>query len=122
MQVHVTFRHVESTEALKKHVEDKLIKLKKYLPDPALAHVILSVEKFRHQCEVVLTSSHFRATAVETSENMYTSIDMAIHKLEGQARKHKEIVKEHKNHLSTHEASVLAEEVFTEATPDESSS
>ncbi|MBI4412327.1 MAG: ribosome-associated translation inhibitor RaiA [Deltaproteobacteria bacterium] len=114
MNVTVTFRHLEATEAIKNHVEDKLEKFKKYLIRPIEAHVILSVEKFRHQCEITLAARDFRAMAIEVSDDLYTSIDKAVHKLERQVKKHKEIVKEHKHHLSVHAASALAEEEYVQ--------
>ena len=104
MQINVTFRHMEATDALKDHVEQKLGKFKKYLIRPIDAHVILSVEKIRQRCEIKLTASNFTATAVETSNDLYTSIDKAVHKLERQVIKHKEILKQHKNHIPVKEA------------------
>ena len=104
MHITVTFRHFESTDEIKKHVEEKLEKAKKYLTDPIEAHVILSVEKFRTQCEITLSSPHFHATAISTTdEDLYSAIDVSVHKLEKQLRKHKEIVTEHKQHLSKKE-------------------
>lgn len=97
MKLAITFRHMESTEAIKNHVEDKISKLEK-LNTPADVHVILSVEKIRQQCEIVLTAANFRATAVETDANLYAAIDLAVHKLERQLTKHKELLKDHKHH------------------------
>lgn len=114
MNVTVTFRHLQATDAIKNHVEDKLSKFKKYLIRPIEAHVILSVEKFRHQCEVTLAARDFRAMALEVSDDLYTSIDQAVHKLERQVKKHKEIVKEHKHHLSIQAVSALAEEEYVQ--------
>jgi putative sigma-54 modulation protein len=109
----VTFRHILATDSIKNHVSDKLEKFKKYLIRPIEAHVILSVEKkIRQQCEITLSARDFHATAVETSDDLYTSIDKAIHKIERQVKKHKEIVKEHKNHLPIHSVTALAEEEF----------
>ncbi|MBX7149513.1 ribosome-associated translation inhibitor RaiA [bacterium] len=97
MNVHVTCRHMELTPSLKNHVEDKVEKLKRYLKDPIDCHVILFVEKIRHSCEITINSPHFSATALECSDNMYASIDSAVHKMERQLKKHKEIVKSHHN-------------------------
>ena len=96
MNVTVTFRHIQATEAIKSHVEDKLEKFKKYLIRPIEAHVILSVEKFRHQCEITLAARDFRAMALEVSNDLYTSIDKAVHKLERQVKKHKEKLVSHR--------------------------
>lgn len=98
MQIAVTFRHMDSTEALKNHVEERIGKLDKYVIKPVQVHIILSVEKIRQQCEIVLTASNLRATAVESSENLYAAIDLAVQKIERQLKKHKEILKDHKHH------------------------
>ena len=103
MNITLTFRHIPPTDALKAHVEDKLEKFKKYLIRPIEAHVILAVEKFRQQCEIVLAARDFHAQAVETSHDLYASIDGAVHKLERQVKKHKEILREHKNHRNPEE-------------------
>lgn len=103
MQLTVTFRHMHPSDAIKEHIEDKLEKFKKYLIKPIEAHVILSVEKFRQQCEVTLMASNFRATALQTDHNLYAAIDMAMHKLERQTKKHKEIIRRHKKHASLRE-------------------
>ena len=100
MHITVTFRHLEATDSIKKHVEEKLEKFKKFLIHPIEAHVILSVEKFRKQCEITLSAPNFHATALTTDEDLYAAIDISEHKLERQLRKHKEIIKEHKHHPS----------------------
>ena len=61
MQVMVTFRHVEPTEGLRQHAEEKVQRVQKFLRRPIDAHVILSVEKQRHIAEVQLTGSHLNA-------------------------------------------------------------
>lgn len=100
MKITITFRHLESTESIKNHIQEKLQKLEKYLIRPIEVHVILSIEKFRQQCEITLYARNLHVTAKEVSENLYTSIDEAMHKLERQVKKHKEIIKEHKHHHS----------------------
>ena len=47
MQVSVTGRHVEVTEAMKQHVEDKIGKVKRHFDHVTDVHVILTVEKTR---------------------------------------------------------------------------
>jgi putative sigma-54 modulation protein len=108
MKLTVTFRHLESTKSLKNHVEAKLEKLNKFLIKPIDVHVILSVEKFRKQCEITLNASNFHTVAIETNGDMYASIDNAVHKLESQIRKHKEKIKEH-HHLPLHTVTAIAE-------------
>ncbi len=108
MHITITFRHLETTDLLKTHIEEKLEKFKKYLIHPVEAHVILSVEKFRHQCEITLSARNFHATAIETNHDMTTSIDKAVHKIERQVKKHKEILKNHKFHQNENQSTASA--------------
>lgn len=88
MQITVTFRHVDPTQALRSHAEDKLTRMiRKYLRRPGDAHVILSVTKQRHIAEVTLQADHVTMFAKETTHDLYSAIDLAVEKLEHQAQK-----------------------------------
>lgn len=88
MQVTVTFRHVDSTPALRRYAEDKVARMvRKYLKRPGDAHVILSVSKQRHVAEVTLQADHAPLFAKETTHDLYSAIDLAVEKLEHQAQK-----------------------------------
>jgi len=54
MEITVTFRHLESTDALRDYAREKVSRIKKYAGTPAEAAVILSLEKRRHQTEITL--------------------------------------------------------------------
>jgi len=86
MNITITFRHMEGTEAVKKHTHDKVAKLQKFLRTAMTAQVTLAVEGLDHVAEVGIASgsSHFHAK--EHSNDMYASIDMVLDKLEGQIR------------------------------------
>jgi putative sigma-54 modulation protein len=88
MQITVTFRHVDSTPALRRYAEDKVTRMvRKYLKRPGAAHVILSVSKQRHIAEVTLQADHAPLFAKETTQDLYSAIDLAVEKLEHQAQK-----------------------------------
>jgi putative sigma-54 modulation protein len=86
MNITITFRHMEGTEAVKKHAHEKLAKLQKFLRTAMTAQVTLSVEGLEHVADVNIASgsAHFHAT--ERREDMYASIDMVHDKLERQIR------------------------------------
>lgn len=111
MDILITFRNIDSTEAIKNHVHTKLDKLRRYFEKVAELHVILDVEKFRHSCEINLVAADFKAQALEVQEDLYVAIDHAAHKLERQVVKHKEKVKSHKE-LPIHTTAAIAEEKF----------
>jgi len=96
MEATFTFRKTEATEALRNHTFDKLDKLDKYLPKPVNAHVIFNVEGFRHTVEIAFQFNGVRYFGKGESNDMYTSVDDAVTKIEKQLRKNKERVKGHK--------------------------
>ena len=98
MRVTVTFRHMESSEPLRKYAEEKTDRLAKYFFEPIEVHWVLSVEKIRHIADCTIVASGVTTKAHGDTQDMYSAIDMAIDKLEAQAKKHKEKTKEHKAH------------------------
>jgi putative sigma-54 modulation protein len=96
MQVNVTFRHMEATDALRQHAERRLRRIGKYVHRPIDAHVILSVVKRRHIAEIILNADRTTLNAKEETDDLYSAIDLAGDKLEQRARKHTEKLKSHK--------------------------
>ncbi|MCC7542969.1 MAG: ribosome-associated translation inhibitor RaiA [Deltaproteobacteria bacterium] len=85
MRVAVTFRNLDSSDAIKGYAQDKLGKLQKYLRAPIDAQVTASVEnKHRHCVEVLLAAGGETYKGREESEDMYASIDLVMDKLERQ--------------------------------------
>lgn len=108
MQVHVTFRHFDSSQAVKDYIQSKTEKFKKFLHEPVEVHVILELQKHSHKAEMNISAKHIKYHAlVDESSNLYAAIDLVAEKIERQLRKHKEIVKEHKHTPSTYEAAQL---------------
>jgi putative sigma-54 modulation protein len=96
MRINITARHFELTQALEDHIRDRLWTLKKYFERLIDAHVILSVEKYRQIAEITLRVSRLTLASKEESENMYTSIDHAVDKLERQVKRYKQRLVNHK--------------------------
>jgi putative sigma-54 modulation protein len=90
MQFAVTFRHMEATEALKAYSKERMERVRKYLPDPISCHVVLSTERHNHRVDVTFQLHNGLSIAGhEITENMYSSIDLCIAKIERQVRKYK---------------------------------
>lgn len=90
MQFAVVFRHMEPTEALKAYAKERMERVRKYLPDPIACHVVLSTERHNHRIDVTFQLHNGLSVAGhETTENMYSSIDLCIAKIERQVRKYK---------------------------------
>ena len=86
MNISVTFRHMEASEAIKKYASDKVAKLQKFLRQPMTAKVTLSLDKLRHVAETQVSSGGAHLEAKEASDDLYASIDKVIDKLERQIR------------------------------------
>ncbi len=96
MQITTTFRHMETSEALKSYVEEKLERVQKYIDEPITAQVFLTVEKIRHIAEITINAKGVTIKASEETNDMYAAIDAVLDKIERQLRRYKEKIKEHK--------------------------
>ena len=92
MQILITFRNMESTDALKDYANKKIGKLKKYLNSSFEAKVNLSVDKkSQHLASVNLFSNTgINIQSEEKTKDMYSSIDLVASKLERQIKKHRQ--------------------------------
>ena len=95
MHVSVTFRQMEATPALKDHATDKVMRISKFINTPTEAHVVLSLEKYMHKADITLNSNGLMIRGAEKSEDMYSSIDKAIGKIERQLKRYREKLKRH---------------------------
>lgn len=86
MNISITFRHMDASEAIKRHAQGKVMKLQKFLRQPMTAKVTLSLEKLKHVAETRISSGGAHLEAKESSDDMYVSIDKVMSKLERQIR------------------------------------
>jgi len=93
MQIQVTFRHVDSSEAVKEYAREKVGKLQKYLDGPVEADITLSVEKHRHEADVVVIASGIKIHGRETTGDLFSSLDLVTDKLEKQIRRYRDKIK-----------------------------
>jgi putative sigma-54 modulation protein len=96
MQVNITFRHLEPTEALKAHVKDKVQHIQRYVDRPTEAHAVLYLDALHHHADITMKAGPFFLRGRAKSEDMYASIDLAADKIERQLKKHKDKLKNHK--------------------------
>lgn len=96
MQVSVTFRHMEPSEALKNYVQERTSKLTKYIDRPLESQVILSVHKFRHIVDIIINVDGLRIAGQEEHEDMYAAIDLVMDKIERQVKKYRDKIRKHK--------------------------
>ena len=95
MQINITGRHIEVTDALKTYIEEKLQRLARHFERLTQIHVMLHVEKERHRAEATIHVSRGEIFADAEEENMYAAIDGLVGKLDRQIKKHKEKLHDH---------------------------
>lgn len=86
MNISITFRQMEATEAVKSYATEKIAKLQRLLKTPMKASVTLSTQHRAHSAEVDIHAGAEHHHAHETSEDMYATIDKVLDKLERQIR------------------------------------
>ena len=89
MQVNITFRHLEPTDALKTHVRDRVAHVGRYIDRPSEAYAVLHVENLDHHAEITVKAGRFLLRGTGRSQDMYASIDAAADRIEKQLKKHK---------------------------------
>jgi putative sigma-54 modulation protein len=87
MQIKVSGKNIEVTEALKAAVNKKLSKLDRYFNPDVELHATLSVQKNRKIFEVTIPFNGVVLRSEEANDDMYASIDLVADKLERQIRK-----------------------------------
>ena len=93
MKLTVTGRNIEITDGIRNHLNDKIDKTIADLGEAADVHVALSVEKHRHFAEVTVKTKGFTLHSQDETEDLYTSMDKALEKMEKQIRKNKDKAK-----------------------------
>ena len=110
MNIAFTFKNFEPSDHLKKYARRRFEKLGRFFGKSAGLDVqeALSVDKFRHKCDVRIAGEGLSLAATEQTEEMYSSIDLVLDKLEAQVKKHVSRIKQH--HRQSRDAKV---DVFT---------
>lgn len=89
MRIKVSGKNIVVTDALRERVEKKLSKFEKFFNPDTEANATLTVEKNRHIIEVTIPFNGVILRGEEATDDMYTSIDNVVEKLERQIARHR---------------------------------
>lgn len=91
MDVTISAKQMELTDALRNSIEERVARLTKFSDHNLIADVHLGVDKHRHHIHITIKGNgyYFNADAEDPS-TMYKAIDMAVDKLEKQFRRGKQ--------------------------------
>lgn len=96
MNITITGRHLEVTEALRNYVQEKVARIEGHYDKINKVSVTLSVEKFSQKAEATLhvTGNDIHADSIK--EDMYAAIDDMADKLDRQVRHYKRKLTDHR--------------------------
>ncbi len=96
MNTQVSFRQMDTSPALRDYATGKLERIvDKYVNGRIDASVVMSVQKYWHIADFTLNIKNLTVKGQERSEDMYSSIDLALDKIEKQLRRHKDRLRDH---------------------------
>ena len=99
MNLVITFKNLEHTEALDAKIREKSDRFKKYFQGKTNVKWTCYVKGGDHFAELDISGPRFGYHATANSESLYKTLDMVIHKMERQLTKKKE---KGKNHIHNH--------------------
>ena len=105
MNINISGKNITVSDYLRRVTGKKARKLERYFKPDTEMQVTLSIEKSRHIAEITVVAEGVVLRAEEATGDLYSSIDVALKKLERQMRKHR-----------TKLAKRLHEEAFSEDT------
>lgn len=118
MNITMKGRNIEITSALKERTEKKLGRLERIM-DIKDVTITMSVERNLHKIEVTMTLNGYLLRGEETSDDMYTSIDLVTDKMEKQLVKYKEkIQRKNKKQKAQFDAVAVGAEDYSVAEED----
>ena len=87
----ISSKHIEITEAIRRHAEQKTSRLPRYYNSINQIEVIIDGNKGGNiSVEMIARAEHSKVfVATETGQDPYWCIDIAVHKLESQLRRKK---------------------------------
>lgn len=92
MNITFNFKNFEPSDHLRDYAKKRFEKLGKYTSSTEASEiqVNLAVEKTRQMADVIFLADNMHISAHETSEDMYSTIDLILDKVEAQAKKFRE--------------------------------
>ena len=95
MQITITARHFELTNAIRDFVEQSCEKLSRYFDHIISVDAILTLEKMRNHVEFNLHASKFNLHSEHEDMDLYVAVEAAVEKMERQLKKLKDKVTDH---------------------------
>jgi putative sigma-54 modulation protein len=114
MNITFNFKNFEPSDHLRDYARKRFDKLAKYMNNSESSELLvnLSVEKTRQMADIVFTADLLHISAHEESEDMYSTVDLILDKIEAQVRRMREKQKDRRKRSDTVRTEVIS---FTES-------
>ena len=90
MELKISAKHMELTDALKTHITERMNRIKKYSDVQLSADIHLGVEKYRNHIHATVKGKGPALNSeAQDPDSMYKAIDLCVDKLEKQLRRSK---------------------------------
>ncbi|MFO8183556.1 MAG: ribosome-associated translation inhibitor RaiA [Candidatus Aegiribacteria sp.] len=106
MNIDISGRHFDLTDALKQHVEKKLSTIDRFYDGIMNIHVILEVTSGTNHVHIQVRGNHIKLDSKAKSHDIYSAFDDAFETLESQVRKFKDKMHNHRKNHDTNGESV----------------
>ena len=92
MLFNITGKHIEITEAMRAHAQEKTAKFPRYYSNISRVEVVIeNVNGGNWEVEIIARGKHSTTLiAKEDGQDVYACIDLAVHKIEKQLRRRKQ--------------------------------
>lgn len=94
MNLEISYRHMDSTEAIESKIKEKADHLTKYIDGMFNVRWVCGVENGRHHSEVHIHHNHQDFHAHSEGDNLYHTFDEVLQKISKQLRENKKKVKD----------------------------
>ncbi len=121
MRVNIFAKNITVTDAIKEYSEKKISKLEKYFEDGDV-QINFEVVKNIHIVEILVDVKGMFLKGFDRSEDLYTSIDFAIDKIEKQLVKYRDKIRTRKPYNHKPEDTLFMDVYDTETIHDDSPS
>jgi len=104
VQIKISIRHGHMNEETQQHIREKAEKLLHYFERLTMIEVTVDLQNSVKTVEFVVQAEHKHDfVARERHTELLTAVDMAMSKLEGQIRRYKEKIQDHRRDRPTSE-------------------
>lgn len=115
MQIKISVRHGHIGEATQQYIRDKAEKLLRFFERLTSIDVTVDLKNENATVEILARAEHkHEFVATESNSDVLAAVDLVEHKLEGQIRRYKEKIQDHRRTPSVGEVAGTAREESSE--------